>query len=102
MIRNATLFSLITILAVNFCFAGENSKSSLKHQANGLKVQNILNRQLDNAYHEKATQASKNPVHVRSYVKKFQNFTADELDAIKPIMVELLNDHLLGRIDLLQ
>jgi hypothetical protein len=100
MIRSVTLFSLIALVAANSCFAGKNRKARLKHKTHGMRVQNILNRRLDNTYHKKATQTPKNPVRVRSYVRRFQDFTAGELDALRPIMVELLNDHLLGHIDL--
>jgi hypothetical protein len=99
MIRNIIAASLIVTLTANSCFAGRNlHKRERKTRAEAAaRIGNKFNFWFDS---EKPTQLPKDPVRVRSYVKNFQDLTSDELETLMPILVEALNDHLLGRIDL--
>jgi hypothetical protein len=96
MLRNVITASLIVTFTVSTCSAARNylKKARMARTASAARIGNGYNRMLDNE-HKMVTQASKKQVYVKPCVNEVEEMGIDTL-------VNLFNDQLLGRIDLLQ
>lgn len=95
MIRNIITASLIVIVAANSCFAGKNfhKKSRIARTESAARLGNGYNCMLDDK--KIAAPVSKKQVYANLYVNGPKEMNVDTL-------ANLLNDHLLGRIDLMR
>lgn len=94
MLRNIITASLIVTFTVSTCSAARNylKRARIARTASAARIGNGYNRMLDNE-NKIAAQVSKKQIYVKPYVNKTEEMTTDTL-------ANLLNDHLLGRIDL--